>query len=351
MVAPPHVTGKLVRLRTGEVVKLFPREKLRQGHPTAKFTHPGMVRALPQPTLPIDWTKGNTVSFPMDDNDQDGDCYVACAEHIDNAWTASVGSESVFNDATTLSWYLALSGGDNGLSEGQIMPAWEKGLPGAPAATILDYLDIDPTNAALMQAGMYYFGPVALTLSLLDAWYNNFVTGYVWDAIPGVKPDPNDGHAVALATALVNRDYELLTWGTYGYITPAGIAACDAAATIMFSLRMFNPAGYASNGMHISQLAPLWTQAGGNSKVLAAISLFPPAVGPIPVPPTPVPPPTPIPPTPVPPTPAPPVNGVQIVIEKHFAEGGYILHPANRRETPDFTVKGPVSAGAYTLVS
>jgi hypothetical protein len=66
----------------------------------------------------------------------------------------------------------------------------------------------------------------------------------------------------------------------YRKLTPAGLKVCDPSGFVVFSLRWFNAAGYAPNGLHYDQLAAMWTAAGG--KALPA-SPFP-APTPAPVP-------------------------------------------------------------------
>ncbi len=269
------------------------RHAMKAGHPVERFKlFDGHTRqALPPAKLPIDWTRDNQIYFPIDQNDVLGDCFVAAMEHQDNLWTGNNGVQSVFNDVDTKAWYLALSGGDNGLSEEMVIPAWKQGLPGIRAACILDALDVDATNAPLVQSAMSLFGGVQFQLAVPDAWVNHFKTGYIWDAGRGITADMNNGHAILWAGVMVNGNYVLETWGTWGIITPAGVRICDPSAFVAFSLRWFNAAGYAPNGLHISALAPLWVQAGGSVVVLQAVSQFPPAVGPAPTPvPVPVPP-------------------------------------------------------------
>lgn len=272
------------------------RQEMRVGHPTHRYRdYDGYHKvALPSPPpLPYDWTKGNSLAFPMDDNGGPqgvGDCFVAAAEHQDNAWTGNIGTQSVFQDAATLAWYTKLSGGDNGLNEQQIVSGWKAGLPGIAAATILDVLDIDPTNASLLQSGMWYWEGVQFQLAMPEAWANNFQTGYICTSGHGIAADQANGHAVYMSGILANGNVEFETWDTYGYFTAAGIALCDPSAFVCFSTRQFNSQGYDAKNRHISVMAPLWVQCGGNNVVLKAVSLYPPPVGPTPVPtPAPVP--------------------------------------------------------------
>jgi len=255
---------------------------------------------LPVPTLPIDWAK--SIQFPILGNDQYGDCMYVAGAHTDQSMTGCVASQSQFDQPTLVAAYKQLSGGDNGLDEGTLVPAWEapgiQGVTTGGVASILDALDIDPTNAALVQSAMFLFGPTFFMLDVPLRWINNFdpAGGAVWDA--PANPDPMNGHGVCWTGTDLQGRYRLQTWGSYVWITPAGVARCDPSGFTVFSLRWFNAAGYAPNGYHYTQLAAFWVAAGGKA--------LPPSPFPQPVPPTPTPTPTPTPiPVPVPPGPVP----------------------------------------------
>jgi len=253
------------------------------------------TRGLPPPLLPVDWTKGGKLSFPIDGNDQYGDCEYAGACHGSNTFTGCVGQECSFDPAAIISSYLRLSGGDNGLDTDTMMMEWMNGLCGTPRR-IFARAAVDPTNAAAMVAAIGYFGGVFLTMGVPDAWLENVQPGMTWDAGPGVRADDNNGHAVWLngATAV---GYTLQTWGLSPpvTITPAGVAVCDPEVDVVASLDWFNAAGIAPNGYSYDQLASEWVSRGGQP--------WPPS----PFPPTPIPPspPPPIPPLPPGPTPWP----------------------------------------------
>jgi hypothetical protein len=233
------------------------RQAMKVGHPTRKFRLAGPYPAV---NLPIDWTKNNTLNFPMDGNNIYGDCMYAAACHGDKTFTGNNGVEYSFNLSTIDQDYLQLSGGDNGLNEGQIIGAWLTGIASTPAANILAALSLDPTDSAAMQAAIYFFGGIFFMLELPDTW-RDFVTGELWDA-PAV-PDPKLGHAVWWNGVNTSGYYKLQTWGTYGWITPAGVALCDPSCFVVFSKRWFNTENVAPNGFTFDQLAALWEQFGG----------------------------------------------------------------------------------------
>ena len=49
-------------------------------------------------------------------------------------------------------------------------------------------------------------------------------------------------------------NYRVQTWGTWGWLTPAGLRAVDPGAFVVASLRWFNASGVAPNGFDLAQL-------------------------------------------------------------------------------------------------
>jgi hypothetical protein len=276
----PTATCKRVYLpKLGHFVQFHDRHDMKRGHPKRSFEIPAV---WPRPALPIDYAKA--LSFPMYGNDHLGDCMYAAGCHADNTFTGNSGSESAFDESTLERDYEQLSGGDNGLDEGTLIDGWKKGLAGVSAANILDALDIDTTDAATMQAAIFLFGGVLFMLDVPDPWCDT-QNGDSWD-VPATA-DQNNGHGTFINGVDAQGNYHLLTWGGYRKLTPAGLKVCDPSGFVVFSLRWFNSQGYAPNGLHYTQLAALWTAAGGNS---LPPSPFPaPAPTPIPAPPVPTP--------------------------------------------------------------
>ena len=278
---PVGKTKRVYLPSLGRIASLLDREAMRVGHPVESLRKPSTV--LPKPTLPFDWAKA--LSFPIDGNDIYGDCMMAAAEHADNTFTGDNGTESSFNQSLTVSTYLALSGGNNGLNSGQIISAWEGGLPGVPTAKIMDALNIDTTDAELVQTAMWLFGGLFFTLAIPDTWYNNFSTGGTWDS--PATADSNNGHGVWWNGVDANGHYRMETWGTYGWITPGGVKVCDPGGFVAFSTRWFNSTGKAPNGYTYNQLAAYWKDMGGKAlpvwpntpaqsdRLLAGQGLFP----------------------------------------------------------------------------
>lgn len=280
------------------------RKKMKRGHPVRGVKLPP---DFPPIALPIDWTKADSLQFPMDGNDQYGDCMYAAACHTDQTLTGNAGTESTFDAGSIVQAYLRLAGGDNGLDEGQIIDEWTKGLCGNSSAVIYDALDVDATNPKLMQACLYLFGGVFFMLDVPDRWVRIAATDAVWD-VPA-RADQNNGHGVMWNGCDAKGRYKLQTWGTHLWLTPAGVSVCDPSAFVVFSPRWFNAEGIAPNGMNYDQLAALWVELGGAT-----------------LPPNPFRPPVP---PPSPPAPSPIPGGDVLHLVSSLAAGDYVLTPAS----------------------
>ena len=281
-------------------VVLVPRRSLR-GTRAKRYAsvHRESAAAIPPTPASCDWTKNRTLQFPIQGNDREGDCFEAAEAHFIGAVTGNVGKEIVYTADQVLQVYHDITGpGDNGTSSDQIFPYMEQtGYPNGQK--IIDYMDVPPADAASVQAAIYFFGGVTLTIGIPDAWLNaSPQQGSIWDAGPGVTADDANGHAIYLPGygGLWPQGYGLETWGFDLTITPAGVAAADAEIFAVWTDSWFDPSTHkAPNGYTRDQLAWVWQAMGGK-----------PIPGANPIPPTPNPTPTPIPPSPIPPSPVPP---------------------------------------------
>jgi hypothetical protein len=272
----PTATCKRKHLpKLGHFAHFHDRHAMKRGHPQRSFAVPA---GWPTPALPIDYAK--SLAFPMYGNDRLGDCMYAAAAHGDNTFTGNNGVESTFDESVLERDYEQLSGGDNGLDEGTLIDGWKAGIAGVKDAVILDALDIDTTDPATMRAAIYLFGGVLFMLDVPDPWCET-ANGDFWD-VPA-RADQNNGHGTFINGVDAVGNYHLLTWGGYRKLTPAGLNACDPSGFVVFSLRWFNGQGYAPNGLHYTQLAAMWTAAGG--KPLPASPFPGPTPTPVPTPP------------------------------------------------------------------
>lgn len=312
MMKTVHQTKKMMVPKLGIVAHFSHRDAMKARGVFRSFKHSSPI--IPPTTLPVDSTGNATVSCPMDGNDTYGDCFEVTCAHGDNIFTYGQGkagwTESVFTDAALVSQYLAKSGGDNGLSEADVVGSggiWRVGVGGNAAAVIVDALDLDVTNIPLTHFAIDNFYIMPMAWSVPDAFVNGFETGTVW-ASAGI-PDPNNGHATPLADVggpadtaggvSLNGFYRLWTWGGWCWVSPAFVASVQPQCFIVFSARQFSPTtGLDSKGRHVTTQAALWQQCGGEAIPVSVINAFPPLSGPTPVPtPTPTPSPVPTPPS------------------------------------------------------
>jgi hypothetical protein len=308
------MTSRTHVLPTGQTVVLVPRDQLRRKTPGRTLRVPSHLPLLgpqvPTPPAAVDWSRGRAIPYPILGNDREGDCYLCDALHCVQTWTGNNGTPASFATAAVLALYHQLSGGDNGLSDAEIFPAWKRGLFGHK---ILDEMTVDPRDDAAVRLGLYLFGGGSYTASLLDTWQRNIHDGATWgdDGIP----DPSAGHAMHLS-GYTPTAYQDETWAMRVNLTPAGLKASDPEVTVQFSLEWFDAKGYAPNGLHYVDLAALWHQLGG---AVLPISPFPPPVAPDPTP------------TPTPPTPT-PANKMHLALSleltpPHALAGTYTLSP------------------------
>lgn len=277
----------------GITAHFTPREYMQSGRNKARLLR------TPATTLPVDSTGKQTVSIPMDGNDQYGDCGYAMSAHIFNILTYGQGkagfTEVTVNEQALVQQYLKVEGGDNGCDEDDLVGTngvLMTGLAGDPTLTVVDHLDFDVTDVALTQYLIDQFYTVQMAWSVPDNFINNFATGTVW-ANPGI-PDPNNGHYTTLADVRADGYYGLDTWGTYCWVSPAFVASVQPQCFVALSARQFDEQGYDSKGRHVTQQAAIWVNLGGNAKIAQAlVASFPGGPTPTPLPtPTPAPKPT-----------------------------------------------------------
>jgi|HubBroStandDraft_2_1064218.scaffolds.fasta_scaffold00771_6 hypothetical protein len=269
----------------GHFVHFIHRDRMKAKQPAKSKTLLDPTK-LPNVTLPVDWAK--SISFPMDLNDTYGDCYYAAICHAHNTWGGNVGTSPSFGLAAIKTRYFTLSGGDNGLGDSDVQgemtstaSPYQGYVADVPGTSIVDFQYLDTTDPAAVSKAMNAFGVVVFTLAVPDAWINNSNTGDMWDA--PATANQNNGHAVIWNGVDAGGRYKLQTWGSYVWITPAGVKVCDPSGWVAFSTKWFDPkTGLAPNGLHITALAAAWQAAGGNAIPAAVISSFPPAGPPSP---------------------------------------------------------------------
>ena len=259
---------------------LVPRDQLRvKGKPTISVPQ---QRRIPQlPTIPptLDLSRNRQTVYPILDNSRYGDCYLAAALHQIQQWAALYGQPVDFDLNAVVSYYLQLSGGDNGLSDDQIYPAWKSGIPFAPPASkLLDYALVDVNSDTAINEAMYYCGGLLWTASLEDSWLSQTSPGSVWNA--GGRPDPSAGHAMLLSGYKGAQDNLIVeTWAITPpiQVTRAGMREAQPELVACVALSAFDASGTNYAGASYAEVAAWWKDRTGRE--------LPPFPGPPPPPP------------------------------------------------------------------
>lgn len=265
----------------GNIV-LVDREQLRfKSHGRVFSTPRGLRSVMAQiPPVPATWdfSKGEAIKYPILGNNRYGDCYYAAILHYVQTMTGQFGSEATFSEQAVIARYLQLSGGDNGLGDGDVFPEWKNGLlgPNGPHK-ILDELTVDVHDQTAVDLAGWAFCGNLWTCAIPSNWINSASPGAVWDTSNG---DVKGGHAMHW-TGKRQGNYDVRTWGISPpvEVTYRGMLSADSELPVVFSLEMFDPTtGLSHIGATYDMHATLWKNMGGKD---LPPSPFPPPPQPI----------------------------------------------------------------------
>lgn len=148
-----------------------------------------------------------TTLFPMDGNDQYGDCTIAALAHAVTVFRGRLGQKSVMAAQDVIKLYLRLTkGADTGLVELDVLNYWRKHAAGGEKITA--YASIDPKNHTHVQQAIQLFGGVYLGFQVPEGCEQQFDARTPW--VPGKLTA--SGHAV-FATGYDADGVTVLTWG------------------------------------------------------------------------------------------------------------------------------------------
>lgn len=144
--------------------------------------------------------------WPMDGNNDFGDCVLAAAEHAIRDWTAYAGADTHISESQVIALYRQLSPNDDGLVMLDTLNLWRKS--GLWADQIDAYAALDVTSIDQARAAIYLFGSVSIGMALPDT--NTFGP---WTMLSGPKDEAN-GHAVILVGYDdASMTFTVVTWG------------------------------------------------------------------------------------------------------------------------------------------
>ena len=186
----------------------------------AKYLKPEALPPIPPQT---DWSV-KVQSWPMMGNDKIGDCTIAAAGHLIEAWTANAKTPVILPDPMLVSAYSAITGydpqtgkNDNGAVETDVLNYWRQ--TGIGTDKILAYVALEPQNHGHVQETVFLFGGCYIGLALPVSAQQQTV----WSVPPGGPtgrgaPGSWGGHAVPVV-AYDSRGLVVVTWGALKRMT------------------------------------------------------------------------------------------------------------------------------------
>ncbi|HET9168259.1 MAG TPA: hypothetical protein VFN97_02450 [Actinospica sp.] len=175
-----------------------------------------VAQPLPPAPAAVDWSK-NVSTWPMDGNDQYGDCTMAAAAHLIQSWNAETGEPlPVPADEQVVALYLKLTDGkDSGLVESQVLKHWmNTGLWGN---RIIGYAPVNVHNLDSLKQAIAYFGGVYVGIQVPGNAQDQFRAGLPWTLDPGWQQQKIEGgHAIPL----LGYDDQYLYAITWGAVQP-----------------------------------------------------------------------------------------------------------------------------------
>ncbi len=192
-------------------------------------------------------TPNPAVLFPMDGNDQYGDCTIAALAHAETTYRGLIGKEKIARQQAVVKFYFHLTGGvDSGLNELDVLNHWRQQK--VFGDEILGYVSIDPKNHVHVQQAMQLFGGVYIGFQVQQNCIADFNAHKPWT--PG--PLTNDGHAV-FAVGYDASVVTVLTWGNTQQGTWAWWDECVDEAYAILPPEATKP-GFELPGFDIKQL-------------------------------------------------------------------------------------------------
>lgn len=254
------------QLPTGIDIHLVDREQLRfVGKKQLSYSEEiqGFV-SQPAPPPSFDYSKGETIKYPILGNDQRGDCYYAAICHATQCFNGMAGRPLDFSAAAVIHRYDQLSPGDNGLDDPQVIPEFKKGIVGPNGPhKIIDDVQVDPNDDAAVAQAMWLCSGLLWTCSLLPNWMPSRThAGSQWTN--DGRPNRQAGHAMYLTGKDAQGRYDVRTWGLSPCVklTPAGLKAADSELLACASLEQFDADGFHPCGLHYLDVAQAWKALG-----------------------------------------------------------------------------------------
>ncbi len=213
------------------------------------------VSALPPPPATLDLT-GAVPEWPMYANDRIGDCTIAAAAHMIEAWTAAGrGAAIEVTESAVLTAFDRVKivdpvSGEEGAVELDVLTDWRK--HGVGRHRIAAFARVSTHDHVLVRAAAWLFGGLYIGLALpLSAQ-----TQRVWDWTGSLSGDARPGSWGGHAVDVVGYDAGVLTVVTWGRLLELTWSFWDRYVDECYCIlsRDFLDGGRAPNGFDLEAL-------------------------------------------------------------------------------------------------
>jgi hypothetical protein len=213
--------------KTGGVARVFyslnvDGNKKYKGGRLPAFRPPGLKTFLEYATKtklpkPPATFKAPAGPYPIDGNDEYGDCTIAGVAHAIAAWNRLYSQKDrVPAQQTIIRLYLKLTGGqDSGLVEANVLQAWRK--TGLFGHKIWGYAPVKITDPNAIKLAISGYGGSYLGIKCPESAQRQFSEGKPW-TYEGEQTE--DGHCVVALGYDAEGNLECATWGGIALLTP-----------------------------------------------------------------------------------------------------------------------------------
>jgi hypothetical protein len=176
--------------------------------------HAYLTNPLPDPPATVDAPKA---AYPMDGNDEYGDCTMAGVAHLIAAWNAWLDEKDpVPTLKKVVTEYFAETGGeDTGLVEADVLAKWQKtGLFGHKIKAYAP-VKFKRGDYTLIKQALAFYGPLYLGILCPNSAQDQFEQGEPW-TYEGEHTE--DGHCI-VALGYNDQGVWCATWGGVALVT------------------------------------------------------------------------------------------------------------------------------------
>lgn len=251
MPAVVTVDGRELTVRTGK------REPKRDPH-TLKLATYLIPETLPAPPLTVPVPA--VATWPMYGNDTLGDCTIASAGHMIQAWTLDAGRPRTPGDVAILSAYWATGNEDDGRYELDVLNYWRH--TGIAGRKIRAYASVNALSRHDVKIAVYLFGGAYIGLALPRSAQRQAVWHVDTTNTRDARAGSWGGHAVPIV-AYNATGLWCVTWGQVKKMTwPFFLRYCDEAYAIL-SPELLDTRGRSPEGFDLPALTADLTRITG----------------------------------------------------------------------------------------